>query len=127
LKQSAYPDTVINYSIIYFCVKEAGFCIEGYDDQIYVYTKSIHDEEASVAEHIQRIQGARRQLEKPDIASIEKKCGITFNPDQRKAFAALETTGIKIITGPPGTGKTALIKGMIEGRKGVRLSATTGR
>lgn len=127
LKKSVYPDTIMNYSLVYFCIREAGLFIETYDDQIYLYSKSIHEEEAGIAEDIRRIQGARRQLDKPDIPSIEKECGITFNPDQRKAFAALETTGIKIITGPPGTGKTALIKGMIAGRKGVRLSATTGR
>lgn len=41
-------------------------------------------------------------------------------------------SGVKIITGPPGSGKTAIIKGLIaayksENKKGiVELSATTG-
>ena len=66
-------------------------------------------------------------MEIPDIEEIEKKLDITYTHGQRKVFQALKTTGIKILTGPPGSGKTAVIKGLIQKFHAVKLSATTGR
>lgn len=127
VKKSEYKDTVFNLTLIYYCVREGGFITDVIDDQVYVYKKSIYGEEKSIAENIRRLQSSRRTLGKPDINKIEDQCGLKFNKSQREAFQAIETTGVKIITGPPGTGKTAFIKGIIEGRKSVRLAATTGR
>ena len=127
VKKSEYKDTVFNLALIYYCVREGGYITDVIDDQIYVYEKRIYEEEKSIAENIHRLQSSRRALGKPDITKIENQCGLNFNQSQRKAFQAIETTGVKIITGPPGTGKTAFIRGITEERKRVRLAATTGR
>ena len=127
VKKSEYKDTVFNLTLIYYCVREGGFITDIIEDQVYVYEKSIYGEEKSIAENICRLQSSRHTLGKPDISKIEDQCGLNFNQSQRIAFQAVETTGVKIITGPPGTGKTAFIRGITEGRKSVRLAATTGR
>lgn len=127
VKKSEYKDTVFNLTLIYYCIREGGFITDIIDGQVYVYEKSIYGEEKSIAENIRRLQASKRTLGKPDISKIEDQCGLKFNQSQRKAFQAVETTGVKIITGPPGTGKTAFIRGITEGRKNVCLAATTGR
>lgn len=44
----------------------------------------------------------------------EKECGISYGPQQKRAFSViLGSTGMKILTGGPGTGKTTTIKGIL--------------
>jgi len=71
-------------------------------------------------------------IENVKVDEIEKHLGIHYNMGQRQAFKLLRTSGVKILTGPPGSGKTALIKGILyafreHGKKAFKLSATTGR
>ena len=74
------------------------------------------------------MQSSKQELEIPDIEEIEKKLNITYTHGQRKVFQALKTTGIKILDpNAPGSGKTAVIKGLIQKFHAVKLSATTGR
>ena len=47
------------------------------------------------------------------IESIEKETNINFSNEQKKSFDSLKTSGIKIITGGPGCGKTTTIDGLI--------------
>jgi len=65
------------------------------------------------------------------ISQFEAKNGIAFSPNQKKAIKMALTQGVSIITGGPGTGKTTIIKCIIqifegEGKK-VFLCAPTGR
>lgn len=66
-----------------------------------------------------------------DIASYEKINNITLAPNQREAVKAAVTSGVALVTGGPGTGKTTIIKCIIDifdhiGKK-VTLMAPTGR
>ena len=66
-----------------------------------------------------------------EISSFEKKNNIEFADSQKEAILGAFENGIEIITGGPGTGKTTIIKCIIEiyennGMK-VLLAAPTGR
>ena len=66
-----------------------------------------------------------------EVSTFEKKNNIKFAPSQKEAILGAFENGIEIITGGPGTGKTTIIKCIIEiyensGMK-VLLAAPTGR
>lgn len=48
------------------------------------------------------------------IEKIENEIGIKYASSQKEAFNVLKKSGIKIITGGPGTGKTTLLNGCIK-------------
>lgn len=67
------------------------------------------------------------------IRELESKYNISYAKTQKEAFHTLPTTNMMVITGGPGTGKTTIIKGIIDIYKknfpGSRivLAAPTGR
>lgn len=66
-----------------------------------------------------------------EVKMFEEKNKISFAPSQKEAITGAATNGIEIITGGPGTGKTTIIKCIIDifekcGMK-VLLGAPTGR
>lgn len=73
------------------------------------------------------------KISERDIRKAEALLKIRYADAQRAAFDALKTTGIKILTGGPGTGKTTVINGMLSlysmlcPDKKIRLCAPTGR
>ena len=66
-----------------------------------------------------------------EIENFEEKHNICFAPSQREAIAGIADSGVEIITGSPGTGKTTIINCILEifetaGMK-VLMGAPTGR
>ncbi len=64
------------------------------------------------------------------VASFEKQKGIRFSRNQRDAIVQALETGVFVITGGPGTGKTTIINCILEllsGENKVLLCAPTGR
>ena len=67
------------------------------------------------------------------INELEEKNKIKYAPRQREAIRAIENTNLLVITGGPGTGKTTIIKAVIQvfkrnfSSKTVKLVAPTGR
>ena len=64
------------------------------------------------------------------ISTFEKTRGISFSPTQRKAIAGALENGVFVITGGPGTGKTTIIKcilDLLSGECKTVLCAPTGR
>lgn len=127
LHNSIAKETTLTAALLAMCVQELHFVSKEDNGKLYFYDKDIAKEEDQIIEQIVRLQSSRQELEIPNIEEIEKKLNITYTPGQRKVFQALGTTGIKILTGPPGSGKTAVIKGLIQKFRSVKLSATTGR
>ncbi len=73
---------------------------------------------------------APRDLEKR-IRSVEKASGIDYSSEQTAAIREAATSGLLLITGGPGTGKTTILKGLLSllGQMQLRclLAAPTGR
>ena len=66
-----------------------------------------------------------------EIDDFENKVGIVYEPLQREAISAALTSGVVVITGGPGTGKTTAVNAILalcekQGNK-VALCAPTGR
>lgn len=134
-RQSMYPDSDIPMAFIYNAIKKMNryLAIDTINNETYVYKTRILQQEIKVAQHVIRLcENKTTVVHDIDIDSIEKENGFCYNEGQKAAFPAVKKSGVKIITGPPGSGKTAIIKGLIaayksENKKGiVELSATTG-
>lgn len=106
------------------------------------YKTYLRKDEQGVADSVARLQ--REAVEIPwhpeFIDKIEQENGIPFGKQQRMAFSLLKSTGLKILTGGPGTGKTTTTNGLLkylemiagiekglEGLKTMVLSAPSGR
>lgn len=127
-------DDDIEHSLIDLNVKEE-IVIEKREDENWVYSKEIYDAEANIAsklilldsaQNIKRIAGFDSELEK-----IEKAGNINLSAKQKEAIQSINSNNVVIITGGPGTGKTTIIKNVIDiykshGKK-VVLCAPTGR
>ena len=127
-------DDDIEHCLIDLNVKEE-IVIEKREDENWVYSKEIYDAEANIAsklilldsaQNIKRIAGFDTELEK-----IEKAGNINLSAKQKEAIQAINSNNVVIITGGPGTGKTTIIKNVIDiykshGKK-VVLCAPTGR
>ena len=84
-------------------------------EEIGVALDTIFFSEKDVTEHIIRLENSKKKLpfSVSYIEDAEKKFQIQYGNSQKHSFSALETSGVKNITGGPGTGKTTTIKGFI--------------
>lgn len=106
-------------------------CIDGEE---YIFLPTLYDAESYIAARIKMlmrypamvIEGADEKIER-----IEKTQGIEYADLQKKAISAALTSGLLILTGGPGTGKTttlnAIIRLLKENGQKVALCAPTGR
>ena len=109
--------------------------IERRENQEWVYLKDLYIVELEIAERILRLENSKNvkkilNFEKV-LKNIEKKSDIDLSEKQREAIFSINEHNVNIITGGPGTGKTTIIKTIIElyeerGKK-VVLAAPTGR
>ena len=94
--------------------KPGTFVIETFEGIPYIYRKPMATLEEKAARHVVRLtQESEKKKEIPPVA-LE---GIAFDADQKEAFRLLEKPGIAILTGGPGTGKSTLIKGLLQAYK----------
>lgn len=98
----------------------------------YIYLNYVWEEESAAVQGIRRLCSSSKIYEQNEsIEETETALGIHYNTEQRQAFELLRTGGVKILTGPPGTGKTAVLKGLIRNfannsKRTFQLAATTG-
>ena len=102
---------------------------------IAVYLRALHAAEVSVADRLATLARTAPtpipiDLERA-LAWFEERSGLTLAGRQREAIKQAITAKLLVITGGPGTGKTTIVRGIIEilMRKGRRilLAAPTGR
>ncbi len=93
-----------------------------YEAETYVCTRILRmrDEQADQGRNVEKI-----------LESIQKEQGIVYAPEQRMAVESAAHSGIFLLTGGPGTGKTTCVRGIVAmlERMGyeVALTAPTGR
>ena len=110
--------------------------LESRDDETdWYYLKPLYTAEKNVAERIYMMNRSKNvkhidNFEK-ELAKQEKSLEIILSEKQREALKGVNENNVSIITGGPGTGKTTIIKSLIDiyksKKKKVVLCAPTGR
>lgn len=115
------------------------------------YEKRLYEDEVQAAKGVARLLTTAIPLPwRPDLVDeVEKENGRPFGSQQKSAFRLLTSTGLKILTGDPGTGKTTTLNSLLRylekvwqaafgrkprfalcapsGRAAQRMKETTGR
>ena len=104
------------------------------DEDVRVYLPHFDAAEKEVAQRLCELMAAlaptRSRSARQDIDRFEREKGITFSEQQRKAITSALETGVLVITGGPGTGKTTIINciiSLLSRENDVVLCAPTGR
>jgi len=110
-----------------------------------IYDPDMIQDESYISQKLRLLESTPRlnKIENIDshIATLEKEFGCSYAPEQKKAITCAVTNGVTIVTGGPGTGKTTVIKAIIDiftslgisfllcaptGRAAKRMSETSG-
>ena len=125
----------IEEAVISMKAKEEIIIEEREDGTEWVYAKPFYEAEKNIAERLISLKNSENikyiSTLKKDLEKIEKDINIELSDKQREAIESVNDNNVCIITGGPGTGKTTIIKAIIElykkhGMKPV-LCAPTGR
>ena len=119
--------------------------VKGADNDIQVYLERVYRTERFCAEKMLLLERAAISIPieniDEEIEKVEKEQGIEFAPLQKEAVKNSVTRGVAVVTGGPGTGKTTVIRAIVEmlrkieidfclaaptGRAAKRMSAATG-
>ena len=125
------PDNYENSTLLLYLMDNDMVEIERHEQlkKWKVYRKKTADLENDIAYHIRRLAFNKSGVKAPPF--VPKK--MRYDAVQRSAIESAATSGLKVITGPPGSGKTAVINGIItyfkEIKPGARIimCAPTGR
>ncbi len=108
---------------------------ENYGDYDGIYLDEFYESECYVATRLKTLSGVTFDSdcgrEDALIEDFEKTSGLVLAHMQKEAVSAAVENSVMVITGGPGTGKTTIIKGIIDVMQGmgknVALAAPTGR
>ncbi len=106
-----------------------------YDGVRFIYDKESYDAEKYIAKKLDLLDRVCASVNSADMGAFiskeEAKSGIAYAPLQKKAISSSLESGVMILTGGPGTGKTTVVRALIEifDSMGfdVALAAPTGR
>ena len=109
--------------------------VETREEAEWIYLENFYNVEKEIATRIIRLDKSKnlKKIEHIENAlkGVEKKSNIELSEKQREAVLSINDSNVTIITGGPGTGKTTIIKTIIdlfeERKKKVVLTAPTGR
>ena len=109
--------------------------IEERENIKWIYLYNFYKVEEEIATRIIRLDTSKnmKKIDKIDNAlkKIEKNTNIELSEKQKEAIKAINDSNVTIITGGPGTGKTTIVRTIIELYEGknkkVILAAPTGR
>lgn len=128
------PEAAVDEAIS-ILIKEKKLCTVYANEVHYVYEKQAFEDEKYIARKLVLLDKVCDVMNTENIDAFikreERESGIQYAKEQRRAiFAALES-GVMLLTGGPGTGKTTVVRALLHifdsmGLK-VALSAPTGR
>lgn len=99
-----------------------------------VYLPALYEAEVYCAQRLQEFSEChypKSAFFSRMVKTASQDGGLTYSPEQARAIESAATTGLLLVTGGPGTGKTTIVKGILSlydqmGMKYV-LAAPTGR
>lgn len=86
------------------------------NEDLFFYTRRTYEIEERAARHIVRLSRSKIPFPtaRASIEEIEKDSDITYGEEQKNAFKLFDSSGVKILTGGPGTGKSTVIDGLLQ-------------
>ena len=86
------------------------------EDELFFYTRRTYEIEERAARHIVRLSRSKVPFPttRASITQIEEESNITYGDEQKTAFKLFDSSGVKILTGGPGTGKSTVIDGLLQ-------------
>lgn len=122
-------------SIIERMIAEGELAEKEMEGKTHIFLKSMHYLEADSAVRLNSLVKSVEILPLFDIdgeiAHLEKRYGLSLADEQREAVKRSFTDGVLVITGGPGTGKTTILRFIIEIMEAqkleLELAAPTGR
>jgi exodeoxyribonuclease V alpha subunit len=115
--------------------KQKSIIVEAVDSDTAIYLPFFHDAEEELARSIHNLASVPFLTPSFDVGDaikdVEKELSVQFSNAQKLAIKESFYRKILVITGGPGTGKTTIIKAVVDifhkWEKGVLLAAPTGR
>ena len=107
----------ISGEIIHDLLKELEIDLKIVLKENRIYLREIYDAECLIVKRFRLLNSNKEKKEKnlqDTIRSLEEFFGITYNEKQRLAIEKSYLRDFLIVTGGPGTGKTTIMKGILE-------------
>lgn len=126
------PHEIIENGLITLKMGEKIY-IQSIDDINYVFIRTFYLAEKNIADTIiaHTMNGSSKKEYKKEIEKVSEKHSLVLSEEQKTAIATCLNNSISIITGGPGTGKTTIIRCIIDMlvdmKKSYVLAAPTGR
>ncbi|PYZ94163.1 ATP-dependent RecD-like DNA helicase [Salipaludibacillus keqinensis] len=86
-----------------------------------MYMPSLYFAEKGIASNLQRLLSNKKEMDEfpeseflKELGKVEEDLGISYAPSQKEGIQQALHSPLMILTGGPGTGKTTVIKGLIE-------------
>ena len=108
----AYGD--IPNTAIAGALEDHPFIVRDNENNIFYEKRMLVDEKLAAKEFVRLMKSSKELPFHPEyIELIEKENGRKFGNQQKEAFMLLQSTGVKLLTGDPGTGKTTTVNGLL--------------